>query len=64
MIACDLVHIMWDILVNPELKNDMFYGPERIWTLPAMKIQVYGDTNSGQWWWDEQVSLIECSSDG
>lgn len=39
MIARDPVHVMRDIFANPQLKNDMLYGPERIWTSPSMKVQ-------------------------
>ncbi|QRW14314.1 hypothetical protein RhiLY_13313 [Ceratobasidium sp. AG-Ba] len=46
-----------DLMANPEFKNHMKYAPRREWTAEDRTCRVYGETCSGDWWWDLQEKL-------
>ncbi|KAG8788550.1 hypothetical protein FRC12_014430 [Ceratobasidium sp. 428] len=46
-----------DLLANPDFKDYMQYAPRREWTAEDRKCRVYGETCSGNWWWDLQDDL-------
>lgn len=62
MVSRNIIKVVRDIFGNPLLKNEMMYAPEKVWTSRSRKVRVYGDTNTCQWWWDEQVRIAEGSN--
>jgi hypothetical protein len=52
----DIINVIRELIRNPIFKDHMHYVPERHWTASDCKVQIYGETWSGKWWWRMQVS--------
>ncbi|KAG8707606.1 hypothetical protein FRC08_000391 [Ceratobasidium sp. 394] len=56
-----IVDTIRDLLANPDLKDFMRYAPERLFTAQDCRCRVYGEANSGGWWWRMQLCLPDKS---
>ncbi|KAG8725762.1 hypothetical protein FRC12_024060 [Ceratobasidium sp. 428] len=52
-----IVDVACDLLANPDFKDYMQYVARRDWTAEDRRCRVYGETCSGNWWWNLQVSI-------
>ncbi|KAG8702831.1 hypothetical protein FRC08_003218 [Ceratobasidium sp. 394] len=51
-----------DLIANPEFKDSMQYAPRREWTAEDKKCRVFGQSYSGNWWWQLQESMDDKSA--
>ncbi|KAG9091640.1 hypothetical protein FRC06_000483, partial [Ceratobasidium sp. 370] len=56
-----IIDTIRDLLANPDLKEYMCYEPERLFTAQDCRCWVYGEANSGNWWWRMQLRLPDKS---
>jgi hypothetical protein len=59
MVVRDIIQVVRELFANPRTKNSTIYAPERVWTSPSKKVRAYGDANACDWWWNEQVSVLD-----
>lgn len=53
----DIIQCIRVLYGDPELAKFLAHVPERHFTGPDKKTQVYSEMNSGKWWWTRQVCL-------
>ena len=52
---CDILQCVQVLYSDPELAECLVYVPEKHYTGPDEKSQIFSEMNSGQWWWARQV---------
>ncbi|KAG9096299.1 hypothetical protein FRC06_008818, partial [Ceratobasidium sp. 370] len=57
----NIVDTIRDLLANSNFKNHMRYTPEQLFTAEDGECRVYGEANSGRWWWRMQHRLPDKS---
>ena len=56
------IDVVADILADPTFAATISFAPERRWADGTRKTRLYSKMNSGEWWWNAQVSFItDCS---
>lgn len=60
---CDIIQCIRALYGDPELANFLVHTPEKWYTGPDKKVQIYSEMHTGRWWWTCQVSspLVSCS---
>jgi hypothetical protein len=51
----DPVECIKELISNPAFRYVMKYAPEKVLRNADGTVRVYGETWSGEWWWDLQV---------
>ncbi|KAF9790566.1 hypothetical protein BJ322DRAFT_999138 [Thelephora terrestris] len=53
----DIIQCIRALYGDPELAGLLAYVPEKHFTGPDKKTQIYSEMNTGKWWWTRQVEL-------
>jgi hypothetical protein len=58
----DIVECVRALYGDPALANFLVHAPEKWYTGPDKKVQIFSEMHTGRWWWARQVSLptIDC----
>jgi hypothetical protein len=56
----DAVELVQSLISNPLFKHEIAYQPEKVYRDKSGKIHVYDEMWTGEWWWETQVSNLDC----
>jgi hypothetical protein len=55
----DPVECVRELFSNPTFKEDIKYGPQKVYTDESRTERIYNEMWTGKWWWKMQVSWSE-----
>lgn len=56
----DVVDCIAELLGDPAFSGEMVFEPSRVWANKTKRRRIYGETWSGDWWWETQVRISLC----
>jgi hypothetical protein len=52
----DIMPCIRALFGNPQFANDLIMVPEHHYKDATKQTRIYSEMNTGNWWWDKQVS--------
>ena len=61
MYSCDILQSIQALYGNPDFAAELIHKPERHYQQSGnRKWRVFHDMHTGSWWWEIQVSILQC----